>query len=123
MPTWLYEKPNTFNEEPMPDKVRRQYYDRMRTAIFLRDPFGEEPDFAVCEKWNVPKTQHERHYEVQMELRRLDQISFRFYGTPFLYWVIALANDIQDPWEPIPVGTVLRIPAIEELDAMGYFQD
>lgn len=42
---------------------------------------------------------------------RLDSISNMFYGTPSLWWVIARANNIQDPLLDIAQGTNLRIPS------------
>jgi len=121
--TWISEEAFTFEEKEMPDKVRRQYYDRMRTAVFVHDPENREPDFAVCEKWSVPRTEMDQFYEVKMGLQRLDLISHRYYGTPFLYWLIALANDIQEPWEELPIGTLLRIPNLEHLHAIGFFDE
>jgi hypothetical protein len=44
------------------------------------------------------------------DVGRLDLLAYNHYGTPALWWVIALANDIFDPlYEPEP-GTLLRIP-------------
>lgn len=40
---------------------------------------------------------------------RLDLVSYKFYGTPLLWWVIAEASDIFNPLI-VPVGTVLRVP-------------
>ena len=49
---------------------------------------------------------------------RLDIISFRYYGTPLLYWAIAEVNDITNPLKIEP-GTVLRIPSQETLYGPG----
>lgn len=46
---------------------------------------------------------------------RLDIISFRYYNTPDLWWVIALANNIANPRRNVTIGTNLRIPAIDQL--------
>ena len=53
-----------------------------------------------------------------VEENRLDIISMSIYGTPRYWWVIALANDIIDPFD-VPVGTELRIPLIETLFNKG----
>ena len=45
---------------------------------------------------------------------RLDIISYQYYETPRFWWVIALANNIIDPFD-IPIGTTLRIPIIVSL--------
>ena len=45
---------------------------------------------------------------------RLDIISYNYYNTPNFWWVIAIANNIIDPFD-VPIGTYLRIPAITSL--------
>lgn len=52
------------------------------------------------------------------EENRLDIISNIYYGTPSLYWAIAMANNIIDPMV-IVKGTVLRIPSYESLFVTG----
>lgn len=50
---------------------------------------------------------------------RLDLISALFYGTPQLWWVIALVNNITDPITGAPSGTALRIPTKNRLSQEG----
>lgn len=38
-----------------------------------------------------------------------DDISFKYYGTPNLWWVIALMNDVINPFEYLEEGRVLQI--------------
>lgn len=45
---------------------------------------------------------------------RLDMISYEYYNTPRFWWVIAIANDILDPFD-VPIGTQLRIPTLSSL--------
>ena len=40
---------------------------------------------------------------------RLDTVAHRYYGDSDYWWVIALANRIQDPFR-LTVGSILRIP-------------
>ena len=42
------------------------------------------------------------------EVNRLDLISWYFYRTPELMWVIMSINNITDPFN-VPAGTVLKI--------------
>ena len=49
---------------------------------------------------------------------RLDIISTSFYGTPKYWWVIAMANNIIDPFT-LEIGTNLRIPPIISLYNKG----
>lgn len=43
----------------------------------------------------------------------LDEIAHRIYGTGELWWVIAEANGIADPFEPLEPGRVLRCPSVQ----------
>lgn len=47
-------------------------------------------------------------YEVDNE-DFLDNISFKFYNTAQLWWVICIVNNITNPFEEIYPGKVLRI--------------
>lgn len=47
---------------------------------------------------------------------RLDLISYKFYNTPFLWWVIAEVNHLYNPMF-VEVGTILRIPSLSDLYA------
>ena len=49
------------------------------------------------------------HLVEQTELNRLDIIANKYYGDPTLYWVIAMANEMLDPFILQP-NTVLKIP-------------
>lgn len=51
---------------------------------------------------------------------RYDTLAHRYYGDEDLWWVIALANRVQDPFA-LTVGTRLRIPADarQVLDKVG----
>lgn len=57
------------------------------------------------------------HIVTAADANRLDLISFHYYKTPLLWWVIAEASDIIDPFN-VPIGTVLRIPEMQSL--YGY---
>lgn len=45
------------------------------------------------------------------EENRLDLVSYRVYGTPVNWWIIARFNAIIEP-NNVPVGTELRIPRL-----------
>ena len=40
-------------------------------------------------------------------------ISFKVYGSPNLWWVILLANNILNPLKKIPTGTQILTPVVE----------
>ncbi len=47
-------------------------------------------------------------YEVQDDVF-WDDISFDVYGTPFLWWIIALMNNITNPFEELESGSNIRV--------------
>ena len=51
--------------------------------------------------------------------RRLDLISQLHYGTPELWWVISLVNNLIDPIAGVASGSDIRIPLRSRLSALG----
>lgn len=49
------------------------------------------------------------------EENRLDLLSMRAYGTAHLWWVIAAANGVRDPFNNPIAGTNLRLPALSRI--------
>ena len=47
-----------------------------------------------------------------------DNISSIVYGTPFLWWVIALMNDVSNPFEELEAGTNIKILKPENLQIL-----
>lgn len=62
------------------------------------------------------------HTVTLREENRLDIISYSHYGDPKLYWVIAMANNIIDPFN-VKKGTVLKIPQIATVTMKGGYFD
>ena len=60
----------------------------------------------------IPKDPTDTYYQVEAgDIRRLDNISNKVYGSKKYWYVIAWANTILDPLlEPSTVGLSLRIP-------------
>ena len=56
-------------------------------------------------------------YFIAQEGDRCDNLAFRFYGDPTLWWFIAKINNLNSM--NIPTGTNLRIP-ISTKDAEGF---
>lgn len=50
---------------------------------------------------------------------RLDAISYKFYGTPALWWVISRVNNVEDPLVGVELNATLRIPTKERLASIG----
>lgn len=50
---------------------------------------------------------------------RLDSISYKFYGTPSLWWVLARVNNIADPLTGVEANATIRIPTKARLASEG----
>ncbi len=49
-------------------------------------------------------------YEVEGENQAFwDNISFDLYGTPFLWWIVAIFNDVVNPFEELSPGENLSV--------------
>jgi hypothetical protein len=58
------------------------------------------------------------HVVTSGEENKLDLIAYNYYNNEDLWWVIAEANDITDPFN-VPASTVLRIPSLTSLYGFG----
>lgn len=72
------------------------------------------PQFIIPLFLNSPSTffsEFDRYHEVTAyDQYRIDLISYRYYLTTDYWWIIALSNNILDPFN-IVIGTILRIPS------------
>lgn len=72
----------------------------------------------TSEAVKVPKSSTDSfHIVTKKDENRLDLISWQYYGNTLLWWVIAEASDIIDPFD-VPRDTVLRIP--DKSTIFGY---
>lgn len=78
-----------------------------------------EDNIPVQESWDVieiPELAEDRFFQVTRPFaHRPDIISLLFYGTEQLYWVIAFANFMIDPFAETVTNKRLRIPDPENL--------
>lgn len=90
--------------------------DRYRNCKILKDKSTGELLLSTRESSEIPVQSTDKYHRVAVnESSRLDIIAHNYYKNPLLWWVIAQANDIYDPFKSIPPGTILRIPSIESL--------
>lgn len=63
----------------------------------------------------IPESVNDKLYTVEPDCEdRLDLVSYKFYGTPNLWWAIARLNNIKNPMR-LEVGIILRIPPLEKV--------
>ena len=90
-------------------------YDHVCRYTTVRRIQDKDSGKIYHENWNkkiIDTSIQDQYFIVTIrEQNRLDIISNDFYNTPKFWWMIAMANDIIDPFE-VDVGTRLRIPDV-----------
>lgn len=75
--------------------------------------------YETYNKYGVAESTEDIYYKVDAStVDRLDIIANKVYNNSNYWWVIAIANDIIDPFN-VEINTVLRIPAILSLYLRG----
>ena len=93
--------------------------DRYRSCTMLKDKETGESFLSTRDIKEIPESSSDIFHTVQPnEVGRLDLIAYKYYRNPLFWWIIAQANDIHDPIQGAPSGTMLRVPTIETL--YGY---
>lgn len=94
-------------------------YNKIRLLLTKGDRLQGVDPVIVQESWEpptIPVLPNDRYVQVLPEWEnRPDIISLEFYGTEQLYWVIAFANGMTDPFAETYIGRRLRIPDRENL--------
>lgn len=89
---------------PRTSRFRGTYFYPDLDTSYGRWPFNSRT-FAVNDS--------DTYYTVQTgEEFRLDLLAYKIYGSTFLWWVLAVVNDIRNPFTAPYVGDVLRVPAL-----------
>lgn len=67
----------------------------------------------------IPISEDDIFHTVQKEQEnRLDIIANIYYNDPSFFWVIAIANELVDPFV-VQTGSILRIPSLASLYVAG----
>ena len=61
------------------------------------------------------------HYVKSEDLHRPDLLSFKYFGQVNLWWIIAKLNDIEDFFNDLEEGMILKIPA--KTDIQEYYKE
>jgi nucleoid-associated protein YgaU len=83
---------------------------------FSRLQFGTLLNIDGFEFWDllqlpdIPPQPDDTFYTV-LGTDRIDTLANKFYGNPILWWVLALANDLELLPTDLNVGSVLRVPS------------
>lgn len=104
----------SFYEEQV--NLSKDYSDRYKNCKILVDKETGETLLSTREIQDIPVHSNDNYYRVEVnEINRLDLIAYKYYNNPLLWWVIAQANNIIDPFEELEIGTLIRVPCIESL--------
>lgn len=107
----------SYYEETKNSKAKRT--DRYRNCLILKDKTTDEILLSTRDIEMIPYKHSDIFHTVKInEIGRLDLIAYTYYKNPLLWWVIAQANDIYDPFKDMQLGMSLRIPLLETL--YGY---
>ena len=108
-------------EYSFPNYLTSEYYNYVsRYAKIRRIQDNNEIFHETYNNYKIPESSSDKYVTVNNATEnRLDIISVRYYRSPIMWWVIALANNIIDPFTEIPAGTVLRIPAMTSIYESG----
>lgn len=100
-------------EEENPSKDK---FDRYRNCSLLKDKDTGEVLLSTRELIDIPRHVTDRIHRVEAhEQCRFDILANKYYRNPLLWWVIAEANEVTNPLEDIPAGSLVRIPDLETL--------
>ena len=75
---------------------------------------GEKRKFATTIIPTMPKNKADTYIQVT-SAERLDKLAQTFYGDATLWWIIAVTNGLGRGSLHVPIDTVLRIPANENI--------
>lgn len=98
--------------------IKNQNYedqDQSRYKIYRQIGQGKDSYLETFNQREIPETDEDIYYIVpQSDENRLDLVAYRYYNDASLWWVIAIANKIIDPFV-VSVGQVLRIPSVTSI--------
>lgn len=89
-------------------------YGKYRQLVDNLDSYVETFNQSIIR----PSEQDIYHTVLREQENRLDIIANIYYGDPSFFWVIALANELVDPFV-VTTGSILRIPVITSLYTLG----
>lgn len=104
------------------DYMKPRVYENASRYKNLRRILDEKEKKIYHETWVqkfIDKSDEDIYYTVDISTQgRLDKIAASYYNDARFWWVIALANNIIDPFD-VQVGTQLRIPVVTSLYNIG----
>jgi hypothetical protein len=88
----LYRYENIFKTYQTSDKNKDYFYNIIKN-IFVPGNINNDAFFTTIYQANTPLT----------------TLSYQIYGTTYLWWLICIINNIQNPFDPALSGKTLKI--------------
>lgn len=90
-------------------RVQRKSY--LRNCDLNEDQQGDTlyQYWSAFEAPSIPGADNDIYHPVASQ-DRIDSLAKSYYGDQRLWWVIAQANDLDDPISGLHIGVTLRIP-------------
>lgn len=97
------------------NKAYKNYNKISRYAVFpyYYNSLDDKYMYGLTSHLKNEDTKYVNHKIKQNET--LDSIALYYYNNPTYYWIIADFNRIQDPFEKLEIGRVLRIPTFSNI--------
>lgn len=105
---------NTPRAVTLPKYSQRRFYptvmlDGIEQLDFVNFQWDRFPDFL--------DGQYVAYHRVQeQDIGMLDKLAMQYYGDDTLWWVLALANGIADPYGGFSVNDTLKIPTVSQIE-------
>lgn len=101
-------------EELIPITDQTQLPPKIQSSRYYLSKVYASGSNKFYETWDIPEIPYsptDKFHEITSgEEGRWDLISYHHYGSVLFLWVVCVANNIRNPLEILPAGTVLRIP-------------
>lgn len=88
------------------------------TDFLTTTTYKNETVIDVFKKINIPDEIKDLKYYNEYIIKdgdRWDRLSYKFYGTPHLWWLLASYNKVIDPFTSLVVGEKLKILRVETI--------
>ena len=101
-------------EYTMPSYEPPKKYNNVCRYTLLRTLRDSDTQKLYHENWNKKYVTYDKSVDTYIKVprqyeNRIDLLAYKYYGNARFWWIIALANEIIDPFD-LPVNTQLRIP-------------
>lgn len=97
-------------------------YSRFNRHPIYQDPITGDKFVGAWSPPNIPSSPNDRTLQITQEnAYRPDVISYKYYNTPWLGWVICYVNGIVNPWDKnagLYPGLVITIPDVTTITSL-----